>query len=123
MYFFTTNNKTDQTGYQITQQSTPLAYDGFLEFQVFTPGIHKKPYRKKVKLKQLQLEQDSGRTLHADDRSLIDLNRAGAPLMELVFDPNLSDSEEAIALVKELVLILERLNTCTCKMEGKVNLL
>lgn len=95
-----------------------MAYDGYLEFQVFTPGVHKKPYKKKVKLKQLQLEQDSGRTLHADDRSLIDLNRSGAPLMELVFDPQLSDSEEATALVKELVLILERLNTCTCKMEG-----
>lgn len=97
-----------------------MACDGFLEFQVFTPGIHKKPYKTKVKLKQLQLEQDSGRTLHADDRSLVDLNRAGTPLMELVFDPDLHDSEEAAALVKELILILERLNTCTCKMEGMI---
>lgn len=52
-------------------------------------------------------------------RSLIDLNRAGIPLMELVFEPDLSDGDEAAALVKELVLILQRLNTCSCKMEGE----
>lgn len=52
-------------------------------------------------------------------RSLIDLNRAGAPLMELVFEPELSDGEEAAALIKELSLILTSLNTCLCKMEGQ----
>lgn len=54
-------------------------------------------------------------------RSLIDLNRAGVPLMELVFEPDLSDGEEAAALVKELILILQRLNACSCKMEGMFN--
>lgn len=52
-------------------------------------------------------------------RSLIDLNRAGVPLMELVFEPDLSDGEEAAALVKELCLILTRLQTCNCRMEGR----
>lgn len=105
-------------GYQITQQRAPLANDGYLEFQVFTPGFHKTPYTKKVKIKQLQLEQDSGKSLHDENRSLVDLNRAGVPLMELVFDPDLKDGEEAAALVKELVSILQRINTCSCKMEG-----
>lgn len=41
------------------------------------------------------------------------------PLMELVFEPDLEDGEEAAALVKELVLIMNRLGTCSCKMEGK----
>ncbi|KAG8318740.1 hypothetical protein J6590_106762 [Homalodisca vitripennis] len=50
-------------------------------------------------------------------RSLIDLNRAGVPLMEIVFEPDLSNGEEAAALVKELILILTSLNTCLCKME------
>lgn len=50
-------------------------------------------------------------------RSLVDLNRAGIPLMELVFEPDLSNGEEAAALVKELVLILTTLRTCSCKME------
>jgi aspartyl-tRNA(Asn)/glutamyl-tRNA(Gln) amidotransferase subunit B len=42
------------------------------------------------------------------------------PLMELVFAPDLSDGEEAAGLVKELILILTRLETCSCKMEGNI---
>ena len=49
--------------------------------------------------------------------SLIDLNRAGVPLMELVFEPDLEDGEEAAALVKELILIFSSIQTCSCKME------
>ncbi|XP_046413608.1 glutamyl-tRNA(Gln) amidotransferase subunit B, mitochondrial [Neodiprion virginianus] len=106
-------------GYQITQQRQALAIDGELNFQVYTPGIHPRPYSKVSKIKQLQLEQDSGKSLHdlIAKRSLVDLNRAGIPLMELVFEPDLSDGEEAAALVKEIVLILKRLGTCSCKME------
>ena len=91
-----------------------------MTFPVFVPGVTKKPYYKTVRLTQLQLEQDSGKSLHDDHlgRSLVDLNRAGMPLMELVFEPDLTDGEEAAALVKELVLILSRLGTCNCKMEG-----
>lgn len=47
----------------------------------------------------------------------MDLNRAGLPLMELVFAPDLETGEEAASLVKELILILRRLQTCSCKME------
>ncbi|KAK7865001.1 hypothetical protein R5R35_000026 [Gryllus longicercus] len=105
-------------GYQITQQRAPIAEDGKLQFQVYTPSIHKKPYLKSSRIKQLQLEQDSGKSLHDSiEKSLVDLNRAGVPLMELVFEPDLEDGEEAAALVKELCLILLRLNTCSCKME------
>lgn len=106
-------------GYQITQQRAPLASNGSLSFPVFVPGVTKKPYYKEVRLHQLQLEQDSGKSLHDDVAgiSLIDLNRAGVPLMELVFDPDLTDGEEAASLVKELILILSSLETCNCKME------
>nr|XP_026494235.1 glutamyl-tRNA(Gln) amidotransferase subunit B, mitochondrial [Vanessa tameamea] len=106
-------------GYQITQQRTPLASDGIINFQVYTPGVHKKPYNKSSKIKQIQLEQDSGKSLHDAElkRSLVDLNRAGAPLIELVFEPDLEDGEEAAALVKELVLIVQRLGACTGRME------
>lgn len=108
-----------QCGYQITQQRAPLAVNGILEFQVYNPSVHKKPYASKAKIKQVQLEQDSGKSLHDNDRSLVDLNRAGVPLMELVFEPDLKDGEEAAALVKELIAILQRIRTCSCKMEGK----
>ncbi|XP_053971031.1 glutamyl-tRNA(Gln) amidotransferase subunit B, mitochondrial [Hylaeus volcanicus] len=106
-------------GYQITQHKNPLAVNGEIEFMVFNPGVHKKPYMKSSKLKQIQLEQDSGRSFHFEDigKNLIDLNRAGIPLIELVFEPDLSDGEEAAALVKELCLILQMLETCSCKME------
>ncbi|XP_063830594.1 glutamyl-tRNA(Gln) amidotransferase subunit B, mitochondrial [Ostrinia nubilalis] len=107
------------SGYQITQQRAPLASDGVINFQVFTPGVHKKPYKKSSKIKQIQLEQDSGKSLHDVElkRSLVDLNRAGAPLIELVFEPDLEDGEEAAALVKELVLIVQRLGACSGRME------
>ncbi|CAG4947232.1 unnamed protein product [Colias eurytheme] len=107
------------SGYQITQQRAPLANDGVIQFQVYTPGVHKKPYNKSSKIKQIQLEQDSGKSLHDAElkRSLVDLNRAGAPLIEIVFEPDLEDGEEAAALVKELVLIVQRLGACTGRME------
>ncbi|XP_013162722.1 PREDICTED: glutamyl-tRNA(Gln) amidotransferase subunit B, mitochondrial isoform X2 [Papilio xuthus] len=106
-------------GYQITQQRAPIANGGVINFQVFTPGIHKKPYKKSSKIKQIQLEQDSGKSLHDSElkRSLVDLNRAGAPLIELVFEPDLEDGEEAAALVKELVLIVQKLGACSGRME------
>lgn len=71
-----------------------FTYHSFLCSQVFTPGIHKKPYKKSSKIKQIQLEQDSGKSLHDSElkRSLVDLNRAGAPLIELVFEPDLEAS-------------------------------
>lgn len=75
------------TLHKTCSQQQPLS----LLFQVFTPGVHKKPYSKSSKIKQIQLEQDSGKSLHDAElkRSLVDLNRAGAPLIELVFEPDL----------------------------------
>lgn len=106
-------------GYQITQQRAPLAGKGCLSFPVLTPAKNSKPYYKTVRIHQIQLEQDSGKSLHDDELkiSLIDLNRAGVPLMELVFEPDLEDGEEAAALVKELILIFNSIETCSCKME------
>lgn len=52
------------TGYQITQQRAPLATGGQLLCHVFVPGVTRKPYKKTVRLHQLQLEQDSGKSLH-----------------------------------------------------------
>lgn len=128
-------------GYQITQQRAPLAKNGVLTFPVLVPGVNRKPYYKSARLLQLQLEQDSGKSLHdpverklvdcevlevlCDHmvllffRSLVDLNRAGVPLMELVFEPDLETGEEAAALVRELILILTRLRSCSCRMEGR----
>lgn len=50
----------------------------------------------------------------------MDLNRAGNPLMELVFEPDLSNGDEAACLVRELMLVLKSLKTCSCKIEGTI---
>lgn len=109
-------------GFQITQQRDPIASNGFIEFIVDNTHSQSKAYIKRSLLKQIQLEQDSGKSLQDDinNRSLIDLNRAGIGLMEFVFEPDLRSADEAVCLVKELVLILKEVKTCSCKMEEGV---
>ncbi|XP_050738169.1 glutamyl-tRNA(Gln) amidotransferase subunit B, mitochondrial-like [Eriocheir sinensis] len=105
-------------GYQITQAEFPIASNGKLDFIVYDPSVQKLPYRRSVDLIQLQLEEDSGKSIHDTDcnRVLVDLNRAGQPLMELVFGPQLHSGEEAAAMVKEVALILSKIGTCNCRM-------
>ncbi|CAG0882004.1 unnamed protein product [Darwinula stevensoni] len=108
-------------GYQITQQRQPIAKNGYLSYVLLNSGCSKKLHEKKVRIKQIQLEQDSGKSLHDFSRSipvsLIDLNRAGVGLMEIVFEPDLRNGDEAVAAVKELIAILKKIGTCSCKME------
>ncbi|XP_064078845.1 glutamyl-tRNA(Gln) amidotransferase subunit B, mitochondrial-like isoform X5 [Macrobrachium nipponense] len=108
-----------QAGYQITQKDSPVAKDGCISFNVPVQECSMKFYSHAVRLTQLQLEEDSGKSIHdaKSNRVLVDLNRAGLPLMELVFAPDLRDGEEAAALIKELSLILTRVGTCSCRME------
>ncbi|KAI2810574.1 hypothetical protein BLOT_001737 [Blomia tropicalis] len=115
-------------GYQITQQQEPIAYNGSIEFIVYDESINQinriqnkslDPYMKKCRLKQIQLEQDSGKSL-VDlelNQNLIDLNRAGVALMEFVFEPELCSSLEAVCLVHELINRLQAINGSNCRME------
>ena len=107
------------TGYQITQQRRPLAQGGRVDFVVLKSSTVPVSYEHSVGITQIQLEQDSGKSYHDDveNQSLIDLNRAGVGLMEIVFEPAIFDGEEAASLIKELALILKRLDVCTCRME------
>ncbi|XP_020788641.2 glutamyl-tRNA(Gln) amidotransferase subunit B, mitochondrial [Boleophthalmus pectinirostris] len=110
-------------GYQITQQRCPIAVDGVLHYNLMGGKKKNQVVRKSVRIKQIQLEQDSGKSLHDDLRSqtLIDLNRAGVGLMELVMEPDMSCGEEASAAVRELQLILQALGTCEGNMsEGQL---
>uniref|UniRef100_A0A7N6C5L4 Glutamyl-tRNA(Gln) amidotransferase subunit B, mitochondrial n=1 Tax=Anabas testudineus TaxID=64144 RepID=A0A7N6C5L4_ANATE len=110
-------------GYQITQQRQPIAVDGTLTYSLLGGKKRSQVIRKNVHIKQVQLEQDSGKSLHDDVRSqtLIDLNRAGVGLMELVMEPDMSCGEEAAAAVRELQLILQALGTCQGNMsEGQL---
>uniref|UniRef100_A0A3P8U7N9 Glutamyl-tRNA(Gln) amidotransferase subunit B, mitochondrial n=1 Tax=Amphiprion percula TaxID=161767 RepID=A0A3P8U7N9_AMPPE len=110
-------------GYQITQQRQPVAEDGTLTYSLLEGKKRSQVIRKNVHIKQIQLEQDSGKSLHDDvhSQTLIDLNRAGVGLMELVMEPDMSCGEEAAAAVRELQLILQALGTCQGNMsEGQL---
>ncbi|XP_033071376.1 glutamyl-tRNA(Gln) amidotransferase subunit B, mitochondrial isoform X1 [Trachypithecus francoisi] len=110
-------------GYQITQQRLPIAVNGSLTYGVCAGKKQRQVIPKTVRIKQIQLEQDSGKSLHDDLRSqtLIDLNRAGVGLLEVVLEPDLSCGEEAAAAVRELQLILQALGTSQANMaEGQL---
>ncbi|XP_072831827.1 glutamyl-tRNA(Gln) amidotransferase subunit B, mitochondrial isoform X1 [Vicugna pacos] len=110
-------------GYQITQQRLPIAVDGSLAYSVCVGKKRGQAVARTVRVRQIQLEQDSGKSLHDDLRSqtLVDLNRAGVGLLEVVLEPDMSCGEEAAAAVRELQLILQALGTSRAIMaEGQL---
>ncbi|XP_075005606.1 glutamyl-tRNA(Gln) amidotransferase subunit B, mitochondrial isoform X4 [Calonectris borealis] len=105
-------------GYQITQQRVPIAVNGSLSYSLCIDNKMSQMVTKTVRIKQIQLEQDSGKSLHDDTRSqtLVDLNRAGVGLMEVVMEPDMCCGEEAAAAVRELQLILQTLGSSQAVM-------
>jgi aspartyl-tRNA(Asn)/glutamyl-tRNA(Gln) amidotransferase subunit B len=104
-------------GYQITQQVKPIAEKGRLDFDVQKDG--KFLYKSSVRITRIQLEQDSGKSLH--DRhpqyTLVDLNRAGVGLLEIVFEPDLQSSEEAASALRAMQRLLRHVNICDGNMQ------
>ena len=100
-------------GYQISQYKHPIVGEG--EVSLDLP----KGRSVQVGIERLHLEQDAGKSLHDQhpDHSLVDLNRAGVALMEIVSKPDMRTSEEAAAFVKKLRAILRYLGTCDGNME------
>jgi len=97
-------------GYQISQYDEPICLDGGLNI----PGSDRK-----IKIRRIHLEEDTGRLIHEGHvgHSMVDFNRAGVPLMELVTEPDLHSGEEASALAQELQLILRYLGVSDADME------
>lgn len=95
-------------GYQITQYEHPLAEHGELEL----PGMDKK-----VRIRRLHLEEDAGKLVHSSRETLVDFNRCGVPLAEIVSEPDIRSVEEADAYLKELRLILMTLDVSDAEME------
>jgi aspartyl-tRNA(Asn)/glutamyl-tRNA(Gln) amidotransferase subunit B len=115
-------------GYQITQQKQPIAIDGQFTYPVIAPKTKRLTY-KDCKIKRIQLEHDSARSLQVDslelklgkeklaaNTSLIDLNRAGMGLMEIVTEPDFEEAFDAYSFVRELALLLKSLETCESMM-------
>ncbi|KAI9168184.1 hypothetical protein H9P43_007556 [Blastocladiella emersonii ATCC 22665] len=101
------------SGYQITQRTHPLAVNGELVLDQFD-GLAA-PCR--VGIEQVQLEQDTGKSMHEDGATFIDYNRAGMALMEIVTRPDMTTPIEAATLVKSLQSLLRTLATCSANLE------
>jgi aspartyl-tRNA(Asn)/glutamyl-tRNA(Gln) amidotransferase subunit B len=99
-------------GYQISQYESPICEQGWIDITV--GGT-----RKRVRITRAHLEEDAGKNLHeaGSGMSLVDLNRAGTPLLEIVTEPDLSSSEEVVAYLKTLRDLLMYLDVCDGNME------
>jgi aspartyl-tRNA(Asn)/glutamyl-tRNA(Gln) amidotransferase subunit B len=104
-------------GYQISQYDRPLATSGTVRFRLG-------PEQKTVRLRRIHLEEDAGKLLHQTPFpdvpptvSLVDLNRAGVPLIEIVSEPDLQSAEEAVAYFTRLRQILMYAEVCDGNME------
>jgi len=99
-------------GYQISQYELPLCTDGYIDIQ--TAGGEKR-----VRLNRIHMEEDAGKNIHdhGADYSLVDLNRAGVPLVEIVSEPDVASAEEAVRYLRKLRAILQYLEICDGNME------
>jgi aspartyl-tRNA(Asn)/glutamyl-tRNA(Gln) amidotransferase subunit B len=107
-------------GYQISQYDMPLALGGALKFDSFNKfRVVPSESRDEIRIRRIHLEEDTGKNIHPEgaDYSLVDFNRAGVPLMELVTEPDLHSAEEAVAFTKELQLLLRYLDVSDADME------
>ncbi len=100
-------------GYQITQDTTPICTNGFLEVK------SKEVPQKRIGITRIHMEEDAGKSMHDQDvfDSLIDLNRAGVPLIEIVSEPDIRSAEEAGLYLAEIRKILRYLAICDGNME------
>jgi aspartyl-tRNA(Asn)/glutamyl-tRNA(Gln) amidotransferase subunit B len=105
-YFYPDNPK----AYQISQFDKPIGEHGWIEIEV--DGV-----KKKIGITRLHLEEDAGKLTHAKDHSLVDYNRQGTPLIEIVSEPDIRTPEEAYAYLEKLKAIIQYTGVSDCKME------
>lgn len=98
-------------GFQVTQDDMAICNEGYIE-------IGSETGKKKVGIFKIQMEEDTGKALHSDDKdTLIDYNRCGVPLIEIVSKPDMSSAAEAREFLEKLKNTLRYLGVSDCKME------
>ncbi len=99
-------------GYQISQYDQPFAVDGFLTMEV-------NGRKKRIRIKRVHLEEDTGKLLHPQgaNHSLVDFNRAGTPLMEIVSEPDITSPLQAKLFLQEIQKIMRYLEISDANME------
>lgn len=107
-YFYPDNPQ----NYQISQLYQPIARNGYVEIAVGDT-------KKKVRIHEMHMEEDAGKLVHDewDDTSLVDFNRSGVPLVEIVSEPDMRSSEEVIAYLEKLRTIIQYLGASDCKLQ------
>jgi len=103
--------------YQISQYDLPLAREGFLEIKT-----GEKKENRKIRIERAHMEEDAGKLVHMEENgrisgSLVDFNRCGIPLLEIVTKPDICSSEEAIIFLKNLRSIVQYLGVCDGNLE------
>lgn len=97
-------------GYQITQQATPIGRNGYIEIQVGE-------IEKKIRIERLHIEEDTCKSIHTEHATLLNFNRSGVPLIEIVSYPDMTSPEEAVAYVTKLREVLLYLGISDVKIE------
>ena len=112
-YFYPDNPK----NYQLTQKDFPVVVGGQVEIEL--PGASRNVMgeHKTIRIHHAHLEEDVGKLSHAGGGSLVDYNRAGVPLLEIVTEPDLRSSAEAEAFLRSLVAMLTQAGVADCDME------
>ena len=96
--------------YQISQYDMPLASNGFLDIE--TPSG-----KKRIRILRVHLEEDAGKLIHTSSGSLVDFNRCGMPLLEIVTHPDINSAQETYSYLTQLKSIIEYLEVSDCDME------
>ena len=100
-------------GFQLTQDKTPICIGGFIPIKTKNGDL------KRIKLTKIHMEEDAGKSIHIEgkDESQIDLNRAGVPLIEIVTEPDIYSSDDAVSALQEVRKIVRYLEICDGNME------
>ncbi len=112
-YFYPDSPK----NYQISQYDQPICKDGFVEIELPGPARNIMGEHKKIPLTRIHLEEDVGKLNHFATESLVDYNRAGTPLMEIVSEPAMHTADEAFAYLTALRAAMVYADISDCDME------